>query len=126
MYIEVRDAVKPSRELLPFPPTSRISTRLRGRRHHRAQEQWGKRKLALDEETGEGFTEKGTLRGSQRLVRTCGVEEKKHTHEKGERREDENWAWKGARQGVLGPDSLAVCRVPGKGENESIGKVLPR
>ena len=84
MYIEVRDAVKPSRELLPFPPTSRISTRLRGR-HHSAQEQWGKRKLALDEETGEGFTEKGTLRGSQRLVRTCGVEEKKHTHEKGGR-----------------------------------------
>lgn len=45
----------------------------------------GKKKLALDEETGEGFTEKGTLRGSQRRVRTCGVEEKKHTYEKGGR-----------------------------------------
>lgn len=66
MYIELGDAVKPSKELLP-PPPPQISTRLMGR-HHSAREQWGKRKLALDEESGEGFTENGTPRGSQRRV----------------------------------------------------------
>lgn len=63
MYIEVGDAVKPSKELLPPP---QISTRLRGDTTvHRNN---GERKLALDEETGEGFTEKRTLRGLQRWV----------------------------------------------------------